>query len=966
VTARGLCEGFGALRRRVVGSKFRVGIAHHPSCTEQILSFHHRFFAFDTTTKQQRRKKQGPTRLGTNTTVHQQVHQQALASKMASPVDLTAGDFVSVRLPGVSHAETAIVLKVGCFFEQACLEERKDRELETTILRRDGIMVRFPVNNRKGIYAPETMSKVETTPNNKHQEGAAVLQRRTRSARRSIITPSPRPSQESSGSSVDDATTPGGIQAESEDEKKPVAKRKDRKKSDSDVAGSEGEDDMLDVSNHPTSRVAASARRKSAAVVGKRKEKATQSTYFGTAGAVRHADELPPYARCLPVAASAATSRKAAKKYAPNTPTDRGTIRGKANRTNEIIALSSHSDEEDSAEVQGVPGESSGDDSNLDRPFTAEYSPTSRSTCRRCDQIIAKGQLRVSHVPLFRGKPGFRVFRHLSCAVFSEEVAAMADVGGWRTLGKADRQRLKERIQQSKVERQEEEEEIQPDELVQVAFSGEIRPPPKGLDATLLPFQTEGVSWMRHQETGGGAVRGGILGDEMGMGKTVQAIATILDNRPVLQHCRPGMKHPPAAPDLAARMVEEGLWAEAKESWKHEMNMLDIAPRLLPKNGRAGTRAGTLVVCPVVALNQWKSEIEKFTIDDKTLTVGIYHGPNRARDMPLEKIAKYDVVLTTYQCVEQDFRKMMSPNKIACPNCQGKFKIDKLRVHLKYFCGAGAQRTEAQARQRRTIDQNRQGSDRPGNQNRMSDKNSRPLAKKPHMTKSAVKRPTKKTSIRVSGDDVYDSDSDLSLPDEVPLSGTKRPTRSGARLTAQKIANCVKASGGDDEGDGSSYATDDGDPSEDEGSDVASESSLDATESSLDIPLSAFKKTSKRKRSEKQPLQKNVKDAAERAREKQREALNNSKKNTSKKSAAKKAKPASKKAKPASKKAKGMQKFEDSSDSSSSSSSSSCDDEEAPDPVEDIDMAAMIKQAMDGARFSLLHSFCWWRLVLDE
>ena len=109
--------------------------------------------------------------------------------------------------------------------------------------------------------------------------------------------------------------------------------------------------------------------------------------------------------------------------------------------------------------------------------------------------------MRISHVPLFRGKPGFRVYRHLPCAVFSEEITKASDVGGWRTLAKADLKRLEERVHESAKELQEENEELQPDELVQAAFAGEIRPPPPGLVANLLPFQVEGFSWMRHQET---------------------------------------------------------------------------------------------------------------------------------------------------------------------------------------------------------------------------------------------------------------------------------------------------------------------------------------------------------------------------------------------------------------------------------------------------------------------------------
>jgi DNA repair protein RAD16 len=36
------------------------------------------------------------------------------------------------------------------------------------------------------------------------------------------------------------------------------------------------------------------------------------------------------------------------------------------------------------------------------------------------------------------------------------------------------------------------------------------------------------------------------------------------------------------------------------------------------------------------------------------------------------------------------------------------------------------------------------------------------------------------------------------------------------------------------------------------------------------------------------------------------------------------------------------------------------------DPMDGIDMDALMKEAMDGSKLSLLHSLCWWRIVLDE
>lgn len=136
----------------------------------------------------------------------------------------------------------------------------------------------------------------------------------------------------------------------------------------------------------------------------------------------------------------------------------------------------------------------------------------------------------------------------------------------------------------------------------------------------------------------------------MGMGKTIQTIAAILDNRPKLQHSMPGAKHP--AEEKEARQAEEERWAKHQLEWQHEMEMNNVSRSILPKSASkkagGGFRAGTLVICPVIALSQWKTEIEKFT-EGGALTVGIYHGPDRITAMPREMMCKYDVVLTTYQ-----------------------------------------------------------------------------------------------------------------------------------------------------------------------------------------------------------------------------------------------------------------------------------------------------------------------------
>ena len=62
---------------------------------------------------------------------------------------------------------------------------------------------------------------------------------------------------------------------------------------------------------------------------------------------------------------------------------------------------------------------------------------------------------------------------------------------------------------------------------------------------------------------------------------------------------------------------------------------------------------GTLVIVPVIALAQWRTELLKWTAPG-TFSIYTYHGPLRDKDVT--KLAKYDVVLTTYSTLEYEYR----------------------------------------------------------------------------------------------------------------------------------------------------------------------------------------------------------------------------------------------------------------------------------------------------------------------
>ena len=122
-------------------------------------------------------------------------------------------------------------------------------------------------------------------------------------------------------------------------------------------------------------------------------------------------------------------------------------------------------------------------------------------------------------------------------------------------------------------------------------------PQPPGLKGELRPYQRYGAAWLReHYHRGLGA----ILADDMGLGKSVQAIAFLL----------------------------------------HEKSAMGTLP------------GPTLLVCPTSLLGNWRREIQRFA---PVLNVYTHYGPDRIRDKAFYRaISEHDIILTSYALARRD------------------------------------------------------------------------------------------------------------------------------------------------------------------------------------------------------------------------------------------------------------------------------------------------------------------------
>ncbi len=156
---------------------------------------------------------------------------------------------------------------------------------------------------------------------------------------------------------------------------------------------------------------------------------------------------------------------------------------------------------------------------------------------------------------------------------------------------------------------------------------------PSLLKADLRPYQLEGASWLaNHYRESLGAC----LADDMGLGKTLQTLAVLLYAKARLSS---------TVRQLAVRsqeLLNLDLTAGLKDSKTDcPLPTGELPPELIPLKA--------LIVLPSSLVFNWEREVKKFA---PGISICKHVGAQRTKDARI--LARYDLVLTTYQTARMD------------------------------------------------------------------------------------------------------------------------------------------------------------------------------------------------------------------------------------------------------------------------------------------------------------------------
>lgn len=177
-------------------------------------------------------------------------------------------------------------------------------------------------------------------------------------------------------------------------------------------------------------------------------------------------------------------------------------------------------------------------------------------------------------------------------------------------------------------------------------------------------------------------MKGGLLADDMGLGKSVQVLATVLANSSV------GSAPAGSGYDLNSLTVAELKNECIRRGLQKTGKKAQLIERLSEgaqgnahgwSGGSSEDVKGTLLVVPLSLINNWMEQIEQHVKPD-TLSLHVFHGSGKVEDRAF--LASQDIVITSYGTLQSLYKGEESKGGKRASSSSALFSLSWKRIVL--------------------------------------------------------------------------------------------------------------------------------------------------------------------------------------------------------------------------------------------------------------------------------------------
>ena len=188
---------------------------------------------------------------------------------------------------------------------------------------------------------------------------------------------------------------------------------------------------------------------------------------------------------------------------------------------------------------------------------------------------------------------------------------------------------------------------------------------PKKLRTRLLPYQRQALHWLLEKENP--------QLPPQGSDEAVQLWKPSKQHKDVFTNVATNFSLKGSKPVLASGGILSDDMGMGKT--------LEMISLIVSDKKKSGSLRSTLIVAPVGVISNWSGQIAHHVDTDHALDVFVYHGAGKKPLKP-EDIAQYDVVITSYGTLATDYYPRGTRDSPPVPRSQGLFSLTWRRVIL--------------------------------------------------------------------------------------------------------------------------------------------------------------------------------------------------------------------------------------------------------------------------------------------